>query len=58
MNEQSQVPQIKRPSDALWLIGLGGALVLGFAIAMTLKPPKEAPAAKAVSDAAEKDKDK
>ena len=46
MAEQTPTPQIKRPSDALWLIGLGGALVLGVAIAMTLKPPKEAPGAR------------
>ncbi len=46
MPDQVPVPQIKRPSDTLWLIGLGGALALGIAIALTLKPPKEAPGAR------------
>lgn len=46
MSEQSPVPQIKRPSDTLWLIGLGGALALGIAIALTFKAPKEAPGAR------------
>lgn len=39
-------PQIKQPSNALWLIGIGGALALGIAIAVTLKAPKEAPGAR------------
>lgn len=46
MAEQIPAPQLKRPSDTLWLIGLGGALALGIAIALTLKPPKEAPGAR------------
>ena len=39
-------PQIKRPSDAFWLLSLGGALALGIAIALTLKAPKEVPGAR------------
>lgn len=39
-------PQIKQPSSAIWLLGLGGAVALGIAIALTLKPPKEAPGAR------------
>ena len=39
-------PQINRPSDAIWLLGLGGAVALGVAIALTLRPPKEVPGAR------------
>lgn len=48
MAQQDQVPtpQIKRQSDALWLIGLGSVLAIGIAIAVTLKTPKEAPGAR------------
>lgn len=46
MPDQPQAPQIKQPSNALWLIGLGGVLAIGIAIAVTLKPPKEAPGAR------------
>lgn len=44
--DQTPTPKISRPSDTLWLLGLGGALALGIAIALTFKPPKEAPGAR------------
>jgi hypothetical protein len=46
MSNQAPDQQIKQPSNALWLIGLGGVLAIGIAIAVTLKPPKEAPGAR------------
>lgn len=44
--DQQAPPQIKQPSNALWLIGLGGVVAIGIAIAVTLKAPKEAPGAR------------
>lgn len=33
-------------SDVLWIVGLGGAVAIGIAIAVTLRPPKEDPRAR------------
>lgn len=46
MPDQAPTQQVKQHSNALWLIGLGGVVAIGIAIAVTLRAPKEAPGAR------------